>query len=114
MEQTVTFACDTSAFSPEERVDHVASIQHLFARVREMREVQDGYAFSFSSEPDALAAATEFVVNEQRCCPFFSFTIKVAPAPAPLVLELTGPTGVKPFILAELGGALPASVRRLV
>ena len=58
-----------------------------------------------------MKALAEFVANERRCCPFFTFTIRAEPAPALLMLRLTGPAGVKPFILAELGGALPASVR---
>ena len=73
--------------------------------------MQEGYEFAFTNTPEALSALAEFVANEQRCCPFFTFTIRAEPAPALLTLQLTGPAGVKPFILAELGGALPASLR---
>src|SRR5215216_2704026 len=110
MMQSVPFACDMSAFSPEERSEHIASIHAVFGRVRTFRELTDGFEFAFERAPQDVAELAEFVANEQRCCPFFTFTVRLEPAPGPLVLQLTGPAGVKPFILAELGAALPTSL----
>ena len=78
-----------------------------------MRELGDGYEFAFPNAPGAMVRLAEFAADEQRCCPFFTVTITLRPAPSPLVLQLTGPPGVKPFILAELGDAIPPAVRAL-
>jgi hypothetical protein len=101
------FACDMSAFDPSERKRHLAALQEVFGAVAEIRELADGYAFRLPSETAWVLKAADFIANERRCCPFFGFALQLEPERGALWLSLTGREGVKPFILAEIGHALP-------
>lgn len=111
-EPTASFACDMSALAPGERQQHIATIKAVFGAVREIRERSDGYAFRLASEEPILLQVAAFVAKEQRCCPFFGFSIEVEPGGRALWLSLTGRQGIKPFIRAEIGAALPEAIAR--
>ena len=105
-EQEQLFCCDMSAIAPADRQQHLAITRELFAKVRAIRELPNGYAFQLPADTRLLLSAAEFIVNERLCCPFFSFIIEVAAAGDTFWLQLTGREGIKPFIQAEIGGAL--------
>lgn len=100
------FACDMSAIPPEERAQHMAAIEAVFGAVQEVRELPDGYSFRLDSA--LLLQVADFIAKERLCCPFFGFTVHLEPEGGAMWLSLTGREGVKPFILAEIGHALPA------
>lgn len=64
-----------------------------------MRELPEGYAFELPNESDVLLTASEFIINERLCCPFFDFTLEVEREGGPMWLSLKGRDGVKPFIM---------------
>jgi len=108
-EQIAPFACDMSALSPVERQEHVATTKEVFGAVKEVLELADGYAFRLPSEASLLMRTAAFVEKERLCCPFFRFGIELEPG-GELWLSLRGREGVKPFIRAEIGGALTEAV----
>ena len=115
MEQGTTrqespFACNMSAFSPEERKEHIAAIAEVFGAVEEIREIPDGYSFRVASEAPMLLKLADFIAKERLCCPFFGFSLRLEPEGGELWLSLTGREGVKPFIQAEIGHALNDAV----
>ena len=107
------FACDMTAIAPEQRGAHIATIERLFRSAQNMRELPDGYAFELPNESDVLLTAAQFITLERLCCPFFGFGIEVEREGGSVWLSLTGREGVKPFIMAEIGDHLPASIRPL-
>jgi len=94
-------ACDLTAIPAEQREQHNATAEQLFAAVTEIRELPNGYAFRLPEAPGTLLKAAEFVNLERLCCPFFSFTLEIEPQGGPLWLKLTGPEGVKQFLRSE-------------
>ena len=48
----------------------------LMGRVREVRELPEGYALRFDSTPEARGELEEFVEFERRCCAFLGFEIR--------------------------------------
>lgn len=104
------FACDMNAIAPEQRGAHMATIERLFRSAQNMRELPNGYTFELPNEPDALLTAAQFIALERLCCPFFGFGIEVEREGGSVWLSLTGREGVKPFIMAEIGDHLPASI----
>ncbi len=106
-----SFACDMSAIPQAERQAHVGTIRDLFARVAEIRERDDGFAFRWPADEGMLERITSFVVNERRCCPFFRFRIDVEPHVGALWLTMSGAEGVKSVVEAEIGAALPKGMR---
>lgn len=97
------FACDMTTIAPEQRPVHMATIRKLFSAVQSSRELSDGYAFELPNESEILAAASEFIINERLCCPFFDFSMEIEREGGPMWLSLRGRDGVKPFIMAEIG-----------
>ena len=57
-----------------------------------------------------LLKLADFIAKERLCCPFFGFALQLEPEGGELWLSLTGREGVKPFIQAEIGGALRPSL----
>ena len=109
-DQTFPFACDMTALEPPTRQQHIATTQALFEAVEFVDELPNGYAFRLPNESEVLMRVARFVANERRCCPFFGFGLELEPENGPLWLRLTGREGVKPFIIAEIGGALREEV----
>ena|SRR5262249_33251019 len=105
------FACDMTAIAPDKRNGHKATTEKLFRAVQEIRELTNGYCFRLPNESGILVTAAEFITLEQLCCPFFRFSVQVEPKEA-VWLSLTGPQGVKPFIIAEISEHLPVRIQR--
>lgn len=105
-----SFSCDITAIPAANRQQHLATMREVFGAVQAVQELPNGYAFRLSNANGLLMKAAEFIDNERRCCPFFSFTVEVEPAGGPIWLRLTGHNGVKPFIQAEIGEALNEAV----
>lgn len=103
VERESPFACVMDAIEPDKREQHLATAQHLFHAVNEIRELPDGYAFRLADESDIVLKVAEFISLERLCCPFFGFTVEVEPEGGAVWLRLTGREGVKPFIRAEIG-----------
>ena len=101
---SIEFACNPSAMNAEQRQRHEVVARQLFAAVREVRSLADGYGFQLNIGQLELAA--EFVTRERLCCPFFNFTLNVEAASESFLLHIGGPEGVKAFIQAEFGEVL--------
>ena len=102
-EKQSPFACDMTAIAHEQRGEHVAIIKSLFGAVQSIRELPDGYSFELPNQSDVLLTASEIIINERLCCPFFDFALEIERDGGPIWLSLKGRDGVKPFIMAEVG-----------
>ncbi len=94
------FACNMGALTKSERAAHEKLSAALLGGIQERKELGNGFAFRLPAT--SLVHAAQWVANERKCCPFFVFRIDVA-GNEEVWLSLTGPEGVKPFIVAELG-----------
>jgi hypothetical protein len=103
-------ACSMTAIAPAERSLHVAAIEEVFSAVEEIRDLPEGYAFRLSGESAWVLKVAHFITKERLCCPFFGFSLQLEPEEGALWLSLTGREGIKPFILAEIGHALPYAI----
>jgi hypothetical protein len=77
---------------------------------QEARWLPDGVALRFVAGAEQLATLATFIELERRCCAFLQFRLTVEPGGGPVWLELTGPTGTRDFLAAELGGGAPGAV----
>src|SRR5262245_52214365 len=107
-----SFFCDMTAIPAELRNQHIAITKEVFGAIQTIRELPNGYAFQLSDTQGMLVKTAEFIDKERLCCPFFSFTVEVAPAGGSLWLQMTGQKGVKPFIQAEIGEAVNETVAK--
>lgn len=97
------FVCDLAAMSPEQRARHRVLAVELRGAAKEIRELPNGYAARFSTEPSFVMLIAEFITLERLCCPFFTLGLEVESDLGPLWMKVTGPEGIKPFIRVEFG-----------
>ncbi|MCI0659672.1 MAG: hypothetical protein L0220_01225 [Acidobacteria bacterium] len=96
-------ACNMKALDRKQRERHRLLTAQLHAAVQETRELPDGYSFRLPSDEATIQRTAEWITLERRCCPFITFGIEVGRESGPLLLNLTGREGVKPFLKMELG-----------
>ena len=92
------FSCELNPPELQERKTNV--LGRLFSQIKESRELDNGYSFSFNYSESLLDELIAFIKTEKQCCSFFSFKLEIDGAA--LSLELSGPPGVKDFIREEL------------
>ena len=83
----------------ERKLTVLASLKN---KVRERKELSNGYAFRFDGNDQVLTEVTEFIRTERECCSFFTFNLSVSGDKSEIWLELTGVEGAKDFITQEL------------
>ena len=93
--------CNMDVFTPNERENHIQSTTQLYQSVQSIREVENGYEFTFPNESEIITSLGRFISNERLCCPFLEFTLKITSTNAPISLLLTGPEGTPEFLRAE-------------
>lgn len=89
-------ACALTGAELQERRQTI--LKRLRSAVVDVREVDDGYAYSFSSDGELLAEIGSMIELERQCCPFLRFRLTVEANSGPIWLELTGPDGTMEFL----------------
>jgi hypothetical protein len=98
--KAIPIACDLSRLSAEQRERE----QELLGQFRKLlmpdSETEDGFWFTLSAAPAALADLGEFLGLERLCCPFLTFQLEITPAETCRLL-ISGPPGAKAFMASE-------------
>jgi|SRR6266851_330802 len=95
------FVCNMSVMTPEERKAHQETGQKIFQSVRQVKELQNGYALRLSTDSSMLKTVAQFIEMERLCCPFMKFVVEVGEEHGPLWVRITGRKGTKEFIREE-------------
>jgi hypothetical protein len=95
------FYCNIKALTAEERARHTALTNKLMAARNETIETENGYEFQYSPDKVSVAEVAQWVVAENKCCPFFDFHIDLENQGRLVCLRLTGGAGIKVFIREE-------------
>jgi hypothetical protein len=95
------FFCNTAALNPTERAYHQRLTEKLIAARTAVVELPRGYEFQFHPEDVSVADAAQWVVAEEKCCPFFNFHIDLEKQGTLVCVGLTGEEGIKQFIRSE-------------
>jgi len=94
-------ACSLTSAELQERRQTI--LKQLRSAVFEVRELDDGYSYSFPSGGQMLAEIGSMIELERQCCPFLRFRLTVDANDGPIWLELTGPDGTKEFLKEVFG-----------
>jgi len=94
--RAIPVACALTAPELQERRQTV--LQKVRRAVRDVRELEDGYAYSFPLDGEWLRELAGMIDLERQCCPFLSFRLTVEESKRLLLLEMTGPEGTKDFL----------------
>ena len=96
------FACDTLALDPVARKRHFDVLgPELVAKRLAVRELSDGYEFTWPSDPKMFSDVVEWIGGEKACCPFFNFSLNVAAEHGLMKLQVTGRPGTKAFMQSD-------------
>lgn len=89
-----------TAIPAAERSAHHAVTRHVIAAATAIRELADGFVFELAA--DEYDAVSRFVAKERLCCPFLTFVVTARAEQPQVELRISGPSGAKEFIRAEL------------
>ncbi|HET8574375.1 MAG TPA: hypothetical protein VFL76_10965 [Edaphocola sp.] len=89
--------------SPGLRKRKETVLEKLKEQTLEKKALPNGFAFRFPGNDIILDELAAFIKTERECCSFFTFELAVRGDKSEIWLTLTGPEGVKDFIVAELG-----------
>lgn len=95
---SLPIACNLTSAELQERRRTV--LEKLRDAVVEVKELADGYSYSFKSEENRFKELADMIDLERQCCPFLQFRVTVAAENGPLILEITGGAGTKEFLLS--------------
>jgi hypothetical protein len=101
MNQESPFACVMTDLTPEQKARTFELLDQLKAKITEVKELPNGYAFRYQMDSEIFRNAAEFITYEHRCCPFFDFDLLLEREGGDMWLQLTGREGVKGFIRVE-------------
>jgi hypothetical protein len=100
-------ACDPSAFaSSDSFAAHMAEAKRLLALSRERVELGDGGSLRLPNDDATLLVCAQWIVEDSRCCPFFTFDLRSDPGADVRWLKITGPDGVTEVLRASLADTL--------
>jgi hypothetical protein len=95
-------ACNTKAFTAEERADWRKRLEQVMSSVTAARDLPDGYALDIDQHKTSFLEVARWVELERKCCPFFVFELGMRGENGSIWLNLRGREGVKEFIAADL------------
>jgi hypothetical protein len=102
-EKASRLTCNINGIPPHERARYGHLVEALRHAIQERRELPDGYAFQMDTKQIGTCQLAEWIELERKCCPFFGFEIRWTQKKEAVWLNLSGPEGVKDFILDEFG-----------
>lgn len=94
--KSLPIACSLTA--PELQERRTTVLQKVRRAVVEVKELEDGYAYTFPSAGEWLSEVAGLIDIERQCCPFLRFRLTVEENDGTLLLEMTGPEGTKDFL----------------
>jgi hypothetical protein len=93
--------CNLDGIPAQERARYTELFETLCHAIRDKRELPDGYALLLDPAQFSMDQALEWTKLERECCPFLETQVRWDMENGPVWLDLTGPEGVKDFILDE-------------
>jgi hypothetical protein len=100
-EDAACVACDLTVFTDSERAEHKALGDALFAKVKHIVELSNGFTLIFDPELKLDARINKWVEKEKMCCPFFTFETTHEDATTSYNLRIFGPLGTKEILRSE-------------
>jgi hypothetical protein len=95
----IDIACSLAA---EEREERGQEWKDLLADAEEVAELAEGYALRFPNRDTWIRQATELIIAERRCCPFFRFSLAFEANEGPVWLHIEGSVELRAFIRKEM------------
>ena len=92
--------CNLNAIDAGNRPRYKDLVKRLQVGVSGREELPNGYAFRLETKAITLLEVAEWIDLERLCCPFLTLELTPSGSQDDWVLQLTGPTGIKPILEA--------------
>jgi hypothetical protein len=76
-------------------------ISRMLDSIKQVREIDSGYALRFGASAQDLVMVSEWIQVERICNPFLRFKLSVESNGGPISLEMAGPSGTQDFLRGE-------------
>jgi len=96
-----SIVCDLSVFGSKDNAIQHGKNSEFFMKNNEGIEVlSEGYAFRYTYSPELFTTLSQWIIMENKCCPFFTFALRLVPdgARRGIWLEIGGSKEIKEFI----------------
>ena len=103
-----SIACDLSVFgSKDNAIQHEKNSESVLKNNEGVGERSDGYAFRYTYSQEMFATLSHWITMENKCCPFFTFALRLIPdgAGRTIWLEIGGSKEIKEFIAINFRGS---------
>jgi hypothetical protein len=100
--EMIPIACNMDAISEDQLASYQSVRELLQAACVAVQERPRAVAFRYPARPELLAAASEWISLERRCCAFLGFELSVAPGENEFTLQVGGSEAAKAFVLANM------------
>ena len=100
MQNQKTVSCKLT--SPELQKYKTGVIALLKAEVLQIKELDNGYQYSFKGSDNMIDTIVNFIKSERNCCDFFTFNLLIEDFDSNILLTITGPEGTKGFINTQI------------
>ena len=98
----IPIACDLEVFDQSEKRLHDELLMEAMTGFQNVKELSDGYQFSFIYNDQLIKKIEDWITLESRCCPFFRFKLESDKTKNSINLHITGPEGVKQILKAAM------------
>ncbi|MCW3072540.1 MAG: hypothetical protein JWO44_2430 [Bacteroidetes bacterium] len=93
----------TCTLTSDELVKREAQLkEEIFSKVKDTKELEDGFEFSFHEDAAFAAKLVEFINLERDCCPFFTFTLTFAPKGGEISVKIGNSKEIKEMLRTEM------------
>ena len=72
--------------------------KEVFAQVSEVEEVENGYVFYFTGEESFVLKLMDYILAENKCCPFFQHDLSIKANQAGIAWKVSGAPEAKEMI----------------
>jgi hypothetical protein len=100
--ELIPIACNIDAISGDQLASYQSVREALETACTGIEERPQAVAFRYPARPELLAAASEWIGLDRRCCAFLGFELSVAPGENEFTLQVGGSEAAKAFVLANM------------
>ena len=81
-------ACNPSAVDPSRRQEYESVFDTVLHRAKDIRNTGEQIVLRYNREAETFIHITNWIRDEQECCPFLTFNVEVQPKDGEIVVHL--------------------------
>ncbi len=111
----MNIACDLSVFGNKDNaMQHGIHSASVLKNNKGVEELSEGYAFRYTYSPEMFTTLSHWITMENKCCPFFTFALRLVPdgARCGIWLEIGGSKEIKEFMAVSYRSSFDIDLKK--